>query len=104
MNYLRNKFSTYHVISEDEIVVDPQKIKAISKSPMPKDVADIWSFIGLTGYYWRFIQGFLKIAYPITSLQKKGVNFVWSLKCQESFENLKILLTMAPILKVSDPL
>ena len=59
--------------------------------------------MGLTCYYWRFIQGFSKIAYPITSLQKKGVKFVWSLKCQESFENIKRLLTMTPILKVPDP-
>ena len=70
---------------------------------MPKDVVDIQSFMGLIGYYRRFIQGFSKIAYPITSLQKKGVKFVWSSKCQESFENLKRLLTMAPMLKVADP-
>ena len=70
---------------------------------MPKDVANIWSFMGLTSYYRWFIQGFSKIAYPIISLQKKGVKFVWSFKCQESFENLKRLLTMAPILKVDDP-
>ena len=92
-----------HVISEDEIAVDPQKIKTISDWPVPKDVADIRSFMGLAGYYRQFIQGFSKIAYPITSLQKKGVKFVWSLKFQESFENLKILLTMAPILKADDP-
>ena len=62
-------------------MVDPQNIKAISEWHVPKDVADIRSFMGLTGYYQRFIQGFLKIAYPITSLKKKGVKFVWSLKC-----------------------
>ena len=60
--------------------------------------------MGLTGYYRRFIQGFSKIAYPITSLQKKGVKSISSLKCQESFENIKILLTMAPILKWLTPI
>ena len=70
---------------------------------MPKDVTDIRSFMGLIGYYRRFIQGFSRISYPITSLQRNGVKFVWSMKCHESFENLKILLTMAPILNVAGP-
>ena len=59
--------------------------------------------MGLTSYYQRFIEGFLRISYPITSLQNKGVKFVWSLKCQEIFDQLKELLTKAPILKVADP-
>ena len=59
--------------------------------------------MGLIGYCWGFIQGFSKIAYPINSFQNKEVKFVWSLKCQDSFEILKILLTMDPILKVVDP-
>ena len=70
---------------------------------VPKDVEDIWSFMGITGYYCRFIEGFSKIAYPIMSLQKKGIKFNWSEKCQDSFNKLKELLTTAPILKVEDP-
>ena len=93
-----------HVISKDGIAVDPKKIKAISDWPIPKDVTDIWSFMGLTGYCRRFIKDFSRIAYPITSLQKKGIKFVWSSKCQESFDKLKELLTQAPVLKVADPL
>jgi hypothetical protein len=92
-----------HVISSEGIVVDPEKIKAIMEWPVPKDVADIRSFMGITGYYRRFIEGFSKIAYPITSLQKKGTKFNWSQKCQDSFNKLKELLTSAPILKVADP-
>jgi hypothetical protein len=91
-----------HVISAEGIVVDPEKTKAIMEWPIPKDVADIRSFMGITGYYRRFIEGFSKIAYPITSLQKKGTRFNWSEKCQDSFNKLKELLTMAPILKVAD--
>jgi hypothetical protein len=71
--------------------------------PVPKDVVDIQSFMGITGYYHRFIEGFSKITYPITSLQKKGIKFKWSKKCQDSFNKLKELLTTAPILKVADP-
>ena len=78
-------------------MVDPQNIKAISEWHVPEDTADIRSFMGLTSYYQRFIQGFLKISYHITSLQRNGVKF------QEIFENLKRLLTMAVIMKVAGP-
>jgi hypothetical protein len=92
-----------HVISEEGIAVDPEKIKSIMEWPIPKDVADIRSFMGITGYYQRFIEGFSKIAYPITSLQKKGIRFTWSQKCQDNFDKLKGLLTTTPILRVVDP-
>jgi hypothetical protein len=59
--------------------------------------------MGLVGYYRRFIEGFSKVAHPITSLQKKGTKFEWTAKCEESFQHLKELLTSAPILKVADP-
>jgi hypothetical protein len=92
-----------HVISAKRIIIDPKKIKLIMEWPVPKDVADIQSFIGITRYYRRFVEGFSKIAYPITSLQKKGINSNWSKKCQDIFNKLKELLTTAPILKVADP-
>eukprot|EP00253_Pinus_taeda_P020635 PITA_20635 len=57
-----------HVITKEGIAVDPEKIKTIMEWPMPKDVADIRSFMGLAGYYRRFVEGFSRIAYPITSL------------------------------------
>jgi hypothetical protein len=91
-----------HVISSEGIVVDPENIKSIMEWPVPKDVVDIWSFMGITEYYRRFIERFSKIAYPITSLQKKGTKFNWSQKCQDSFNKLKELLTSAPILKVAN--
>jgi hypothetical protein len=92
-----------HVISGEGIFVDPKKVKSILDWPVLKDVSDIRSFMGIIGYYRRFIEGFSKLAYPITSLQKKGTRFKWTKKCQESFEKLKQLLTTAPILKVADP-
>jgi hypothetical protein len=59
--------------------------------------------MGIAGYYKRFIEGFSKIAYPITSLQRKGVKFQWTLDCEKSFQHLKQLLTSAPILRIIDP-
>eukprot|EP00253_Pinus_taeda_P020294 PITA_20294 len=92
-----------HVISKEGIVVDPEKIKTILDWPVPKDVADIRSFMGLARYYRRFVEGFSRVAYPITSLQKKGRTFRWSSECQQSFERLKQLLTSAPVLSIADP-
>jgi hypothetical protein len=59
--------------------------------------------MGLVGYYRSFIEGFSRIAHLITSLQKKGVKFEWTSKCETKFQHLKILLTSAPILKIVDP-
>jgi hypothetical protein len=65
-------------------------------------VTEIRSFIGLAGYYRRFIEGFSNIAHPITSLRKKGVKFQWTLYCEKIFEHLKRLLTSAPIIRIID--
>ena len=70
---------------------------------LPKNVSDIRSFMVITGYYQNFIEGFSKIPYPITSLQNKGKKFEWTKKCEECFNKLKHLLTIAPILKIDDP-
>lgn len=61
-----------HIITKEGIAVDPEKIRTIMEWPIPKDVADIRSFMGLAGYYRRFVEGFSRVAYPITSLEKKG--------------------------------
>jgi hypothetical protein len=83
--------------------VDPEKVKEIMNWPSPQNVTKVRSFMGLDGYYRRFIQGFSRIGHPITSLQRKGVKFVWSVDCEASFQQLKYLLTNAPILKIADP-
>jgi hypothetical protein len=64
-----------HVFSAEGNVIDPEKTKAILEWSVPKDVVEIWSFMGIIGYYHIFIEGFSKIAYPIMSLQKKGTKF-----------------------------
>jgi hypothetical protein len=73
--------------------VDPKKVAAILDWKAPKDVRGIKSFIGMVGYYRRFIEGFSKIARPMTALLAKKVEFKWTPVCQESFETLKKLTT-----------
>ena len=92
-----------HVVTKEGISVDPEKIKAIKDWPVPKDVTNIRSFKGITGYYRRFIEGFSRIVNLINSLQKKGKKFDWNQKCEESFKRLKTLLTSTPILRIVDP-
>ena len=75
-----------HIISANGIAVDLEKIKAIRGWSAPRNVTDVKSFMGLVGYYRRFIKGFSNIASPITSLQKNGVKFEWTPKCEESFQ------------------
>jgi hypothetical protein len=89
-----------HVISGEGIAMDPAKVEAIMECLVPTNVTEVRSFIGLAGYYRRFVEGFLKIANPITKLQNKNKKFVWTEKCAEEFWRLKELLTTAPILKV----
>ena len=92
-----------HIISEEGISIDPEKIEAIMNWPTPRNVIDVRSFMGLVGYHMRFIEGFSKVAHIVTSLQRKGIQFEWTLRCEESFQQLKNLLTSAPILKVAEP-
>jgi hypothetical protein len=91
-----------HLISEG-VIVDPEKIKSIMDWPTPKYVSNIRSFMGLEGYYRRFIKVFSKIGCPITSLQEKGVKFIWTSECEERFQQLEYLLTNAPVLKIAEP-
>ncbi|KAI3818632.1 hypothetical protein L1987_12447 [Smallanthus sonchifolius] len=91
-----------HVINMNGIQVDPSKIEAISKWEIPKSPTEIRSFLGLAGYYRRFIQNFSRIAIPLTSLTRKSVKYEWGPKQSESFETLKQKLTNAPILSLPD--
>jgi hypothetical protein len=82
--------------------VDPKNIAAILDWKAPKDVRGIKSFIGMAGYYRHFIEGFSKIARPMTALLAIKVEFKWTPACRESFEMLKQKLTTAPVLVLSD--
>ena len=92
-----------HIISEEGIYVDPEKIEVIMNWLTPRHVSDVRYFMGLAGYYNRFIEGFSKVAHPINSLQRKGIEFEWTPRCEESFRQLKDLLTSSPVLKIADP-
>ncbi|KAH9287483.1 hypothetical protein KI387_031600, partial [Taxus chinensis] len=81
----------------------PSKITAIIEWPAPKKVHEVRSFMGLAGYYRKFVKDFSKIVAPINSLQKKDKKFVWSEKCEIAFKTLKGQLTSAPILVVPNP-
>ncbi|KAL5560227.1 hypothetical protein UlMin_036438 [Ulmus minor] len=87
-----------HVISKEGITVDPVKIEAVSKWSAPTSVTEIRSFLGLAGYYRRFVEGFSSLAAPLTALTKKDKKFEWTDKCERSFQELKQRLTSAPIL------
>ena len=87
-----------HVVSADGIKVDPAKIEAVAAWTTPTNVKEVRSFLGLAGYYRRFVEGFSVIARPLTSLLRKTTRFVWSDQCRQSFEELKRRLTSAPIL------
>ena len=88
------------VVTKDGISVDPGKVDAVSNWRRPTTVTEIRSFLGLVGYYRRFIEGFYKIALPLTSLTQKGVKFEWSDDCERSFQELKNRLVTAPILTI----
>jgi hypothetical protein len=87
-----------HVLSAKGIAVNPSKVKHILEWKPPTTVHQVPSFLGLAGYYRRFIRDFSKIVKPITSLLKNDTKFDWSSKCNEAFEQLKVLLTTAPVL------
>ena len=78
-----------HIISGAGVAVDPKKVEAVESWPVPKTVADVRSFLGLAGYYRRFVSDFARLSAPMTRLTRKDVPFVWSAECQASFETLK---------------
>jgi hypothetical protein len=74
-----------HVISGEGIAMDPAKVEASMEWPAPTNITEVSSFMGLEGYYRRFVKVFSKIANPIMELQKKNKKFVWTEKCVEAF-------------------
>jgi hypothetical protein len=91
-----------YVLSANGIAVDPSKVKDILEWKPPTTVHQVRSFLGLAGYYCRFILDFTKLVKPITSLLKNDMKFNWSLRCNEAFEQLKVLLTTGPVLAQPD--
>jgi hypothetical protein len=91
-----------HVLSAKGIELDPSKVQDILEWKSPTTVHQVRSFLGLAGYYRRFIPDFSKIVKPITGLLKNDTKFDWSSECNNAFEQLKVLLTTAPVLAQPD--
>ena len=90
------------VVSPSRVLIDPEKVEAVMTWERPKSVFEIRSFLGLAGYYKRFIEDFSRKAAPMTRLTRKEVKFEWDDRCEEAFQDLKRRLTLALILIVLD--
>lgn len=91
-----------HVISANGVSTEPSKIQAVVDWPVPKSIKALRGFLGLTGYYRRFIKSYSMISRPLTQLLKKGVLFQWTSVAQEAFDLLKQALVQAPVLAIPD--
>ncbi|CAG9134488.1 unnamed protein product [Plutella xylostella] len=91
-----------HIITDKGVSPNPEKVKAVTEFPKPTNVKQIKSFLGLVGYYRRFIENFSKLTKPLTALLKKDVPFEWSSEQDTAFQILKEKLTTAPLLQYPD--
>lgn len=91
-----------HLITDEGVKPDANKVKAVREFPVPKSPKDIKSFLGLAGYYRRFIPNFSNITKPLTKLLKKDICFAWTSLQQDAFEKLKDVLCSEPLLQYPD--
>ena len=87
-----------HIVSESGVATDPNKVQKVQDWPTPTSIQDVRRFVGLASYYRRFVKDFASIAEPLHALTKKHAQFRWSEECQAAFNELRGLLTSAPIL------
>ncbi|GKF97474.1 putative reverse transcriptase domain-containing protein, partial [Tanacetum coccineum] len=90
------------MVNQSGIHMDPSKIEAVMNWKAPTTPSEVRSFLGLSGYYRRFITDFYKIAKPLTSLTQKNQKYEWGEKEEEAFQTLKNNLCDAPILSLPD--
>ena len=91
-----------HIIYNEGANVDPRKTKEINNLPRPLSPTDIRSFLGLAGYYWSVVDGFVSIASSLTTLTQTSKKFEWSETCERSFQFLKDRLTSTPVLTLPE--
>ena len=87
--WLRSVTFPGHIISSERVEVDPRKTEEVKNWPRPLNPTDIRSFLGLAGYYLSFVDGFVSIASPLTTLTQKSKKFEWLEACEKSFQLLK---------------
>ena len=92
-----------YVIGANGVEMSPEKVKAILEWETPKTVTDVRSFLGFANFYRRFVEGYSRIAIPLTHLTNEKVPWNWDERCQEAFDSLKARFSSAPILKHFDP-
>ena len=85
-------------MSDQGVSVDPEKVQTIRDWPQPRNATEVRSFLGLAGYYRKYVKGFASLAQPMTRLTGKDVKFAWNEGCEKCFSALKDMLTNAPIL------
>lgn len=90
-----------HFISAEGVSTNPRKIVAVQEWPSPKIIKQLKGFLGLSGYYRRFVQGYGILAKPLTNLLKKGV-YQWNSETEDAFQKLKKALTTTPMLALPD--
>lgn len=91
-----------HLISEGQIMTDPDKTVAINRYPTPKNLKQLKTWIGMCAYYAKFIEGFAKLVAPLNYLRKKNVRFIWGVEQEEAFQKLKKALSEPPTLHIPD--
>lgn len=87
-----------YIIGEGGIITDPEKVSAIREWPVPKNIKQVRGFLGLAGWYRRFIKNFSSLVFPISETLSTKKKFVWTTEAQAAFENIKEVLSSAPVL------
>ena len=89
-----------HIVSGQGVATDPKKLKLVNEWPTPVNLRQLRGFLGLSGYYRRFVKGYAEITRPLNQLTKKDQPYVWTEECEEAFRKLKSALASPPILSL----